>query len=61
VTDLASFVDREVPELSYSAFKQRQVPQMKIIGSNFPLVSRTTVLNGREAAVPSLPTKPTRM
>jgi hypothetical protein len=34
VTELASYVDRRVPELSYEAFKIRQVPQMKIVGSN---------------------------
>ena len=41
VTELASFVDQKVPELSYEAFRQRQVPQMKIVGSNFTLRTKS--------------------
>lgn len=40
VTDLAAFVDKTVPEISEQAFHQRQVPQMSIVGSNFPLAFR---------------------
>ena len=41
VTELASFVDQKVPELSHEAFRQRQVPQMKIVGSNFTLRTKS--------------------
>jgi uncharacterized caspase-like protein len=60
VTELASYIDRTVPELSFAAFKQRQVPQMKIVGSNFPLASRVAVLT---AAAPEadIPVKPTHV
>jgi len=44
VTELAGFIDAEVPEISFKAFNFRQVPQMKIIGSNFPLAKPTAVL-----------------
>jgi WD40 repeat protein/uncharacterized caspase-like protein len=40
VMELASYVDRRVPEISYEAFQMRQVPQAKIVGSNFPLSHR---------------------
>jgi len=58
ILELANFVDREVPLLTYDAWKMRQVPQMKVVGSNFPLVSRTSVLAvGNEPAnVPASPT-----
>jgi hypothetical protein len=52
VTELASYVDRRVPDLSFEAFKQRQVPQMKIVGSNFPLAAKTAVLSGTQTAAP---------
>jgi hypothetical protein len=38
ILELASYVDRRVPEISYDAFQVRQVPQTKIVGSNFPIV-----------------------
>ena len=44
VTDLAAYIDEKVPELSNAVFKMRQVPQMNIVGSNFPLVRKTAVL-----------------
>lgn len=43
VTELASVVDREVPALSYQAFRFRQVPQMSIQGSDFPLALSANV------------------
>ncbi|WP_020181491.1 caspase family protein [Methylopila sp. M107] len=45
VTELAQFVDRSVPEISLKAFGQRQVPQMQLVGSGFPLASTTVVLS----------------
>ena len=35
VTELAGYVDRYVPEVSYTAFGVRQVPQMNLAGSDF--------------------------
>jgi WD40 repeat protein len=61
VTELASYVDRSVPELSYAAWKIRQVPQMRIIGSNFPLVRKVAILNEAGAEPPSIPLKPTHV
>src|SRR5690606_29864634 len=48
VTDLASYIDARVPELSFDVFNERQVPQMSVVGSNFPLVRQTSVLTGAE-------------
>jgi Caspase domain/Bacterial Ig domain len=62
VTQLASYVDHKVPELSYDAFKIRQVPQMKIVGSDFPIARKLTVLDaGASVLGPALPTKPTHV
>ncbi|MEC9367584.1 MAG: caspase family protein [Pseudomonadota bacterium] len=43
ITELAGHVDAQVPEISFKAFGQRQIPQMKIVGSNFPLAQMTTL------------------
>jgi hypothetical protein len=60
VTQLAAWVDQRVPDLSYETFKQRQVPQMKIVGSNFPLASKTAVLNpGAGTPSAAISSKPT--
>src|SRR5262249_49170480 len=40
VTELAQYVDRRLPDLTNDAFRLRQVPQMSIVRSNFPLASR---------------------
>ncbi len=70
VTELAGYVDRTVPELSFAAFKQRQIPQMRIVGSNFPLATRTAALagegtgpaaGGSAAAGAAAPAKPTHV
>ena len=61
VTELASFVDQKVPELSYEAFRQRQVPQMKIVGSNFTLSNKVAVAAKDEASVDAVPSKPTHV
>lgn len=60
VTELAAYVDAQVPEISQKAFNQRQVPQMRIVGSNFPLLGRYQAkLEG--SATASIPTKPTHV
>ncbi|WP_454620442.1 WD40 domain-containing protein [Bradyrhizobium cenepequi] len=62
VTELATYVDRRLPDLTYEAFKLRQVPQMSIVGSNFPLASRATVLPaGAPEPIVSVPTKSTHV
>lgn len=62
VTELASFVDWKLPELSYDAFKIRQVPQMKIVGSNFAIARKLAVLPSAPSVQPSIiPTKPTHV
>lgn len=38
--ELAAYVDEHVPVISETAFGLRQVPQMNIVGSNFPLGRR---------------------
>ena len=52
VTELASFLDVTVPEVSFAAFGLRQVPQMSIKGSDFALGSMVSVL---EASAESFP------
>jgi hypothetical protein len=61
VTQLASFVDAEVPEISEKAFHYRQIPQMKLVGSNFPLVRAVRILDGSPGAASSIPRKPTHV
>jgi Caspase domain/Bacterial Ig domain/Bacterial SH3 domain len=60
VLELADYVDKQVPALTYDTWKMRQVPQMKIVGSNFPLVSKTALLpavsDGPSATIPAKPT-----
>ncbi len=58
ITELAGFVDSNVPNVSYDAFKMRQIPQMKIVGSNYPLLASTNVLG---AEPDSISTKPTHV
>ncbi|MBZ0148457.1 MAG: caspase family protein [Pseudorhodoplanes sp.] len=62
VTELAGYVDAQVPEISQKAFNFRQVPQMKIIGSNFPLAKTTTVLStSSSSGAPAIPRKATHV
>jgi hypothetical protein len=61
VTELASYIDQRVPDLSFQAFKWRQVPQMKIMGSNFPLAAKTAVLGVEAPPSVTIPSKPTHV
>jgi WD40 repeat protein len=65
VTGLISFVDDEVPALSFQAFKRRQIPQAKFNGSNFPFGKPAPVLAAAGDAAPggsaSVPVKPTHV
>ncbi len=60
VTELAGHVDAQVPEISHKTFGFRQVPQMKIVGSNFPLAKKTAALasttSGETLRIPIEPT-----
>jgi hypothetical protein len=58
VTELAGYVDRTVPDISFAAFKVRQIPQMNMVGSDFPIASQLAVLDqaGPAAAIPAAPT-----
>jgi WD40 repeat protein len=62
VTELAQYVDQQLPELTFDAFRLRQVPQMSIVGSNFPLATRVTLLSaGPPAFATDVPAKPTHV
>ena len=61
VTELAAYIDQKVPELSFAAFKQRQIPQMKIVGSNFSLANKVAVISAVAIAPSAVPTKPTHV
>jgi WD40 repeat protein len=62
VTELAGYVDTEVPDISMKTFNFRQVPQMKLMGSDFPLVKPTAVLNNSPTGTgPVIPPKPTHV
>lgn len=61
VLEIANFVDRNVPDLTFDAWKMRQVPQMKIVGSNFPLLNRMDLLPAQQDASSSFPTAPTHV
>jgi uncharacterized caspase-like protein len=62
VTELAQYVDRQLPDLTFDAFKLRQVPQMSIVGSNFPLASKIALLPAdNQPPGTNIPTKPTHV
>lgn len=52
VTEIASYIDRRLPEYSEAAFGYTQVPQMKVLGNNFPLARTTTVLSADTSSHP---------
>jgi WD40 repeat protein len=67
VSELADYVDRRVPDLSFEVFKLRQIPQRSIVGNNFPLASRVEVLgvgsppNDQPDGGTTIPLKPTHV
>ena len=61
VTELAGYIDASVPKISHEAFGFRQIPQMNIVGSNFPLVNQSVSLLQLVTGEPKIPTKPTHM
>jgi WD40 repeat protein/uncharacterized caspase-like protein len=44
VSELADYIDQKVPDISFDAFKLRQIPQRSIVGNNFALTNKTEVL-----------------
>jgi WD40 repeat protein len=50
VTGLISYIDDQVPDVSYQAFHRRQIPQNKMLGSNFAIVKPTTMSFETKAA-----------
>ena len=54
VTELAGYIDQQVPEISSSAFGFRQVPQMSIKGSDFALGAQMAVLGATEETFPAM-------
>ncbi len=44
VSELADYIDRKVPDISFEAFKLRQIPQRSIVGNNFSLTNKATIL-----------------
>ncbi len=62
ITELASHIDARVPEISHKAFGHRQVPQMNIVGSNFPLTGKIATLVADAGPAPStISRKPTHV
>lgn len=62
VLELAQYIDRKVPELTESAWHLRQVPQIKIVGSNFPLAMKTALISGGKVIpVVTVPNNPTHV
>nr|WP_319383290.1 SH3 domain-containing protein [uncultured Roseibium sp.] len=59
VTELASYIDRRLPEYSEAAFGYTQVPQMKVVGNTFPVAKATFVLSDEPAEI--IPTTPTHV
>jgi hypothetical protein len=60
ISELADYIDQKVPDISFEAFKVRQIPQRSIVGNNFSLTNKTEVLTGGgkpDAAVPASGTK----
>ncbi len=61
VTELAAYVDDRVPAISHETFGFRQVPQMRIVGSNFAVGSRVAALGDASGAVSTIPNEPTHI
>jgi WD40 repeat protein len=59
--EIAEYLATRVPELSYQAFNFRQIPQMKIVGSSFPVAKPTDVLDIDSAPTATLSTIPTHV
>jgi WD40 repeat protein/uncharacterized caspase-like protein len=61
VQELANYVITEVPALTEAAWQMRQVPQMNVVGSIYPLVAKTSLLSAAEEPTVTLPSAPTHV
>ena len=61
VMGLANYVDQQVPEVSYRAFKIRQNPEWRVVGTDFPLAHRLAVALVTQDANAPVSTKPTHL
>jgi Bacterial SH3 domain/Caspase domain len=64
VSELADYIDQKVPDISFEAFKLRQIPQRSIVGNNFPLTNKFAVLTAGSATptpAAAVPAKPTHV
>jgi hypothetical protein len=52
VSELADYIDQKVPDISFDAFKLRQIPQRSIVGNNFALTNKTAILTAGSDADP---------
>ncbi len=48
VSELADYIDQKVPDISFEAFKLRQIPQRNIVGNNFALTNKMVILTGAD-------------
>ncbi len=46
VNELVSYIDHVVPKISFETFGFRQIPQMRVVGSNFPISRKYQPING---------------
>jgi|SRR5579872_5317678 len=49
IAGLISYIDDKVPDVSCQAFHQRQIPQNKMVGSNFVIAKPIAIAQGNEA------------
>jgi WD40 repeat protein len=61
VTGLISYIDDKVPDISYQVFHQHQIPQNKMLGSDFAIARPTAMLPGTAPAATAAPIKPTHV
>jgi hypothetical protein len=62
VQELVTYVTNEVPSLTDSAWGIRQFPQFNVVGSIYPLVARTKILQATtDNPSPAIPTAPTHV
>ena len=61
VSELAEHVDRRVPDLSFEAFKLRQIPQYSGRGNNFALIGKAEILVAGATPAAALTGAPTHV
>jgi hypothetical protein len=69
VGEIADYLEEKLPDLTYRAFKLRQVPHRKMVGNNFALAGRAVILPPagppgpavRPEAKAALPGRPTHV